>query len=131
MRSIHAGPITVRFDPNDETVAYTANSDDGTVDVVDLATNAITDTIPVAAGPWGLAFHPRDGTVYINSFDSDTISVIDIATKTVIDSFAAGDGPVDLEIAPIAPCPGDITNDGNVDVLDLLLLLSLWGEACP
>ncbi|MFF3684429.1 YncE family protein, partial [Streptomyces sp. NPDC002187] len=40
------------------TFAYVANSVDGTVSVIDTATNTVTTTIPVGSGPFGVAVTP-------------------------------------------------------------------------
>src|SRR3984957_4715334 len=45
--------------------AHVTNREDSDVSVIDTATNTVTATIPVGAGPWGVAVS-RDGTtVYV------------------------------------------------------------------
>jgi YVTN family beta-propeller protein len=60
-----------------------ANSGDGTVTVINGATNTVVGTpIPVGNGPFGIAFDPNNGFLYVtNSFD-DTVSVIAPLTTT-------------------------------------------------
>ncbi|WP_374777453.1 hypothetical protein OG756_36440 [Streptomyces sp. NBC_01310] len=40
------------------TYAYVANFNDGTVSVIDTATNAVVVTVPVGNAPWGVAVSP-------------------------------------------------------------------------
>jgi YVTN family beta-propeller protein len=51
--------------------------------VIDEATNTVTATIPVGAGPWLVAVDPAARNVYVANVDDDTVSVIDEATNTV------------------------------------------------
>jgi YVTN family beta-propeller protein len=44
---------------------YVANSNDSTVSVIATASNTVTATIPVGAGPAGLAVTPDGSTVYV------------------------------------------------------------------
>ena len=52
------------MDPATGTV-YVANAYDGTVSVIDAATNTVTATIPVGSNPGEVAVDPATGTVYV------------------------------------------------------------------
>ena len=58
----------------------------GTVSVVSLATNAVTDTINVGLQPASLTAH--DGTVFVTNTNSDTVSIIDAASHRVTQTFS-------------------------------------------
>jgi YVTN family beta-propeller protein len=53
----------------------------GTVSVVDLASNTVTDTIKVGLQPSSLTVH--DGALFVTNTNSDTVSVIDAASHQV------------------------------------------------
>ena len=75
-------PAAVAVDPAAGTV-YVTNANDGTVSVIDAATNAVTATIPVGTYPYGVAVDPAAGTVYVTNYGDATVSVIDAATRAV------------------------------------------------
>ena len=51
--------------------------------VIDVATDTVTATIPVGAGPWLVTVDPLTRTVYVANVSDDTVSVIDAATNAV------------------------------------------------
>jgi YVTN family beta-propeller protein len=53
-----------------------ANYGGATVSVIDVATSAVTATIPVGAYPFGVAVDAAAGTVYVTNADDGTVSVI-------------------------------------------------------
>jgi YVTN family beta-propeller protein len=63
----------------------TGASTNGTVSVVDVATNTVTDTIKVGLQPSSLTVH--DGSVFVTNTNSDTVSVIDAASHRVTQTF--------------------------------------------
>ena len=69
----------------DGTRAYTANQADGTVSVVNLATNTVTKTIPVNGHPTFVqaTTGTPTGKVYVISPDSNLMTVISTQTDTV------------------------------------------------
>jgi YVTN family beta-propeller protein len=69
--------------------AYITNSRDGTVSVIDTATNTVVGSpISVGTNPIGVVVTPDGSKVYVaNSFfPASTVSVIDTATNTVVGS---------------------------------------------
>jgi len=105
--------------------AYVANacdadaectSFDGTVSVVDTATNTVVTTVPVGASPLGIAVDPDGTRVYVvNGCGADvtcgftvggTISVLDTASDTVVATIAVGQGPIAFGQF-IGPAPPD------------------------
>lgn len=69
----------------------------GTVSVIDAATNTVAATITVGQYPVGVAVSLDSGRVYVSNNGSSTVSVIDAATDTVIAT------------VPIAACPDGLT----------------------
>jgi YVTN family beta-propeller protein len=63
----------------------TGASTTGTVSVVKLSTNNVTDTIKVGLQPSSLTVH--DGAVFVTNSNSDTVSVIDAASHKVTQTF--------------------------------------------
>ncbi len=51
---------------------YITNSSDGTVSVLDIATNTVTATVPVGADPMGVAVCPDGARVYVANEFSNT-----------------------------------------------------------
>ena len=70
--------------------AYVANFKDDTVSVIDTATGKVIATLPVAAGPHGMAVSPDGSTVYVSGDKSSTITVIDTATDRVAQNIEIG-----------------------------------------
>lgn len=64
--------------------AYVTNSSSGDVSVIDTATSTVVGTVPVGAGPRGVAVTPNGAFAYVANFGSGGVSVIDTATKTVV-----------------------------------------------
>ena len=72
---------------------FVSNGKDGTVSVVDVATNKIITTIAVGKRPWNMAMTPDGGKLYVANGRSDSVSVIDTATNTKIKDIAVGKRP--------------------------------------
>ena len=92
--------------------AYVGNFKDNTVSVIDLDAGSTVATIPVSAGPHGMAI-TRDGrTVYITGDGSSSLDVIDTATDKVVKTVDVGKTPNGIAL----------TSD------DKLLLVTVYGE---
>src|SRR5438876_11672458 len=81
-------------------VAQIRKTQTGTVSVIDTAKNAVTATIPVGAGAWGVAVSPDGARVYVTSIDSNTLSVINAATNVVTATADVGHRPAGVAVSP-------------------------------
>jgi YVTN family beta-propeller protein len=63
----------------------TGASTTGTVSVIDLAKNTVSDTINVGLQPSSVTVH--DGSVFVTNTNSDTVSIIDAASHKVTQTF--------------------------------------------
>jgi YVTN family beta-propeller protein len=82
--------------------AYITNLGSNNVSVIDTKTNKVTATIPVGAGPLGVAVSPDGSKVYITN-DNDnpgTVAVIATATNKVIATIPVGDAPFGVAVSP-------------------------------
>ncbi|MGH7966148.1 MAG: YncE family protein, partial [Candidatus Binatia bacterium] len=55
--------------------AYVTNHSDGTVSVIDTATNMVGPTVTVGGSPGGVAVTPDGQFVYVANFNDNTVSV--------------------------------------------------------
>jgi YVTN family beta-propeller protein len=55
-----------------------------TVSVIDTATNAVIDNVPIGLFPSGLAVHPAGTRLYVSDITGDTLWVINAATNTLL-----------------------------------------------
>ena len=92
--------------------AYVGNFTDNTVSVIDTSTGSAIATIPVAAGPHGMAISQDGSTVYVAGDGSSSLNVIDTATDRVTKTVDVGKKPNGITLTP----------DGK------LLLVTLYGE---
>ncbi len=79
--------------------AYIGLFKDNAVAVVDTGTNKLLTTIPVPAGPHGLAVTPDGKTVYVSSDGDSKVSIIDTATDKVTSSIEVGKTPHGLALS--------------------------------
>jgi YVTN family beta-propeller protein len=99
---------TVTFGGNPER-AYVAASEH--VKVIDPATRAVVDSIPVAAGySPAIAYLPALHRLYLTSYSGNVVTVIDTALSSVLTTIPV-DGPGYLGVAPDASPPPP-PNDG-------------------
>ncbi len=68
--------------------------------MIDIASNAVSATVPLGDGPGGVAIIPDVAFAYVANHCSDTVSVIDIATNTVSATVPVGSGPLAVAITP-------------------------------
>jgi YVTN family beta-propeller protein len=103
--SVGRGPSGVAVTP-DEKKVYVSNSDDGTVSVIDTATNTAAATVNVGNSSWGVAVNPAGTEVYVaNVGDIESnldgyVSVIDTAADRVIATVPAGKEPYKVAVSP-------------------------------
>ena len=72
---------------------YVTNYGDGTVSVIDGATNLVAATIPVRNGPGALAINTATNKIYVCNWSENTISVIDGAANTDLGPILVGNTP--------------------------------------
>ena len=98
-------PIGVATAP-DGTRAYVTNagvpfdSANGTVAVIDTATNTVVATIPVGILPEAVAITPDGTRAYVANTASSTVSVVDTSTNTVVVAIAGLLDPLGVAITP-------------------------------
>ncbi len=80
--------------------AYVANFKDSNVSVVDTASAAVVATIPVAAGPHGMAVSPDGRFVYVSGDGSSSMSIIDTGSDSVAQTVEVGATPHGLAMLP-------------------------------
>lgn len=96
------GTFGVAFSP-DGTRAYITNDLANTVEVVDTATDAVIDNIPVGAFPLRVALTPDGSRIYVTNQNSDWVSVIDAATNTLVENVPVGSAPYGIAVAVVPP----------------------------
>ena len=81
---------------------YVANSNDGTVSVINATTNTViaSDTVTVGLSPEGVAVTPDNASVYVANSGGGTVSVIDTATSTVVATIQMQNFPFQIAITP-------------------------------
>jgi YVTN family beta-propeller protein len=72
---------------------YVSNGADGTVMVIDTASNIVTQTIKVGNRPWNMGLTADGAKLYVANGRSNTVSVIDTATKKELKQIKVGDTP--------------------------------------
>ena len=103
-----AGPAAVKGPIK----SYVGNFKDNTVSVIDTGSGAVLGTLPVSAGPHGMAI-TRDGSrVYVSGDGSSSVDVIDTATDKVVKTISVGKAPNGIALTPD----------------DRLLLVTVYGE---
>jgi YVTN family beta-propeller protein len=89
--------------------------------VIGTAAGAVTGTVPVGAGPTGVAV-TRDGSrAYVTNADSDSVSVIDTASDVVVSTIPVGDAPTYIAVTPDGHSLYVMTASGVIDVVDTTL----------
>lgn len=80
--------------------AYVGNFKDNTVSVIDTGAGKVVATVPVAAGPHGMAITQDGRTVYVSGDGSSSLDVIDTATDTVVKTINVGKAPNGVALTP-------------------------------
>jgi YVTN family beta-propeller protein len=100
--SAGANPTQAQTQPR----AYVTNFCSNTVNVIDLTTNTVIASIPVAPDTEGGVAITPDGTrVYITHTNSNMVSVISTATNTVIATVSTDGCPHGIAITPAPRAP--------------------------
>ncbi|MEO8755164.1 MAG: plastocyanin/azurin family copper-binding protein [Casimicrobiaceae bacterium] len=80
--------------------AYVGNFSDNTVSVIDTATGSVVATVPVSAGPHGIAITPDGRIAYVSGDGASTVTAIDTATDKVAQTIEVGKSPHGLALTP-------------------------------
>jgi YVTN family beta-propeller protein len=80
--------------------AYVANFKDNTVSVIDTDAGKVIATIPVDAGPHGMAITQDGRTVYVSGDGSSSVDVIDTAVDKVVKRIDVGKTPNGIALTP-------------------------------
>jgi YVTN family beta-propeller protein len=83
-----------------QSFAYVTNSADGTVSVINTATNTVAATIPVGNAPQELAATPDGYLVYVTNTGGNSVSVISTTSNTVVATIPVGNTPVGVAVTP-------------------------------
>src|SRR5690242_6909903 len=70
--------------------AYVGNFKDNSVSVVDTAAGSVVATVPVSAGPHGMAITSNGATVYVSGDGASSVDVIDTASDKVVKTIDVG-----------------------------------------
>ena len=79
---------------------YVGNFADNTVSVIDSQSDKVVATVPVVAGPHGMAISADGRTVYVTGDASSAMSVIDTSTDTVARTVEVGKAPNGIALTP-------------------------------
>jgi len=85
----------------DHTKLYVSNMLDGSISVLDLSTNTVTDTISVGTAPAHLAYSPALEMIFVGDLGMTEISRVDTSTDTLAlpsVSISAPSGAVDIDL---------------------------------
>ena len=82
--------------------AYVANNETNSVTVIDVSTHAVIATVPVGAGPSGVAATPDGRFVYVtnNRGPEFSVSVIDAESNSVVATVPVGPMPTGVVATP-------------------------------
>src|SRR5512144_1894759 len=83
-----------------QTKSYVGNFKDNTVSVIDAGSGEVLGTLPVSAGPHGMAITNDGRTVYVSSDGSSSVDVIDTATDKVVKTIEVGKTPNGIALTP-------------------------------
>ena len=79
---------------------YVTNSNDGSLSVIEAATDTVVATIAVGQKPWAVAVSTDGSTAYVSNSQSDGVSVVDLRTRKVRATVVVGVRPCDLRLSP-------------------------------
>ncbi|MDB5031396.1 gliding motility-associated C-terminal domain-containing protein [Mucilaginibacter sp.] len=91
---------TITATPVTGGTAYIANSGDGTISLIDVRTNTLTNTLPVGSNPFEVSVTPGGAWLYISNPDANMVSVLNTTTNAIEKTITVGYQPVDLVVSP-------------------------------
>jgi PQQ-dependent catabolism-associated beta-propeller protein len=72
---------------------YVACGDDDSIDVIDIATLEVVDSIPTGPSPEIFTFSPDEKSIYVSNEEDSTLEIIDVASKIVTARVPTGAEP--------------------------------------
>lgn len=93
------GPKGILYDPLTDRI-YVAASNNGTVQVIDPATNLVLTSIPVGSDPRYLALDPAIGELFVTNTLSNNVSVINASDNLDVGSIPVGANPIGINFDP-------------------------------
>jgi len=81
-------------------VAYVAAYEANAVSVIETSTHTVIATVPVCAGPFGVAATPDGRLVYVTCNGGNSVAVIDTKTNTVVATVPVGISPFGVAVTP-------------------------------
>jgi YVTN family beta-propeller protein len=94
--TLHAGSNSMLALSADGRLLATANRDNGTVSVIDLATRTVLREIPVGKHPESVAFLGTSTTVAVSVYGDDVVKLVDASTGDVLRVIDVPDEPYGL-----------------------------------
>jgi YVTN family beta-propeller protein len=115
---VKPNPHAVGFS-SDQMRAFTANHESNAVSVLDMRTNRVTKTIPVAKAPHSIAVSPDGRMALVAGYDADAANLIDTVTLERKGPFKVGRDPQSVAFSSDSRY-GYVVNegDGTVSVLN-------------
>jgi YVTN family beta-propeller protein len=93
------GGLDVAFTP-DGSAAYVVNWSYNEVDVVDTATQTITNSIAVGLYPGYIAMAPNGAEAMVTNAGDDSVSVINTSSQAVVSTISVASDPDDIVFSP-------------------------------
>jgi YVTN family beta-propeller protein len=76
----------------DGSLLYIAN-ESGVLDILNLSTKAIEDSVQLGCGGYGIAMSPDAEQLWVSCGYGNVVKVVDVASRTVVATIAAGNSP--------------------------------------
>ena len=84
----------------DQRFVYVPSHDAAHIDIIDIATNTVVQTVPVPPNPHWVTFTPDGKVAYVADHESNVLSVLDTASNTVVQTINVGTSPHSVAVSP-------------------------------
>lgn len=84
----------------DKTLLYVACGDDDAIDVIDVATLEVVDSIPTGPSPEVFAFSPDEKLVYVSNEEDSRLEAIDMTSRVSVQDIPTGAEPEGVLVMP-------------------------------
>lgn len=85
---------------HDHTLLYVACGDDDVIDVIDVDTLEVVDSIPTGPSPEVFAFSPDESLIYVSNEENSTLEVIEKDTGITVHDIPTGAEPEGVLVMP-------------------------------